>query len=352
MAKKLMNTYVETKKIKIKDISAPSFEDRSELPEAHIENLRISMKQHGQLVPVWLRVVDGKYVRIAGRCRIEALIREGVKEVEADIFDVAEEQAYTLSTIENDHREGRPPLDRIRALVHQISVAYARLLKREGISTELSFDQVDEHEPLPTQSSGGLIIPLPLMAKMVSQVLLKMNTDSASSSIEDRLLKEAFDDTVRAYNVNEDWSKQQLRLFDLPPMILGQIDKGVLSIRAAIQLQKGRMRIKGRAKSFDRSDLGEERLDALKALMDYVYDACKNKPADQESAVSENQVKRKTDELLAEIKGYKSKAEALQRRYDELGRELKFADLSPREALAVDTLLKKLEKLIVKDSYE
>lgn len=345
MAKKLMNTYVETLTLKTKEVIPPAFEDRSQLPEEHIENLRVSIKEHGQMMNIWVRIVDGKYMRIAGRCRLEALQRAGIKEVKADVFDVNEEQAYTLSTLENDHREGRPPLDRIRALVHQTSIAYARLLKRGKAKTEIRIEGVMEHAYSKTQSATDASERLTqtAFAKIIAAALKRTSFDSDSSDPDDYLIKEAFQDSIRAYNMSEGWAYKQLSLFDLPVEIINFVDAGKLSISAAVEMQKGLVRLRGRKERPD-----AKRVEAIKALREYVVDACKNKADETDSALSAREIRDKVEELFAQA-GKKTVGEKeLLKRLGDVQRELKSSRFTKRDALAVDTLLKRIEKLIKK----
>ncbi len=113
----------DIKKIKIKDIENPPFHDRTTVSEADIWNLANNIKEVGLINPVILRKKDnGKYERISGYRRIEAVKKLGWKEVDAIVVDVDEKTALLIMLSENIQREDLNPYDEVVSLLQLIAI--------------------------------------------------------------------------------------------------------------------------------------------------------------------------------------------------------------------------------------
>lgn len=100
-------TLVEVNKIK------PSpYQPRREFDERKLKELASSIKSHGLLQPVVIRVrPDGAYELIAGERRLRASALAGLDEIPAIMENVSDKDASTFALIENLQREDLNPLE-------------------------------------------------------------------------------------------------------------------------------------------------------------------------------------------------------------------------------------------------
>lgn len=107
----------------IHDILNPPFHDRTTVSEADIWQLANNISQVGLINPVILRKTpEGKYERISGFRRIEAVKKLGHDKVKAIITDVDEKTALLIMLSENIQREDLNPYDEVVSLLQLISV--------------------------------------------------------------------------------------------------------------------------------------------------------------------------------------------------------------------------------------
>ena len=100
-------TLVEVHKIK------PSpYQPRRDFDETKLEELASSIKRHGLLQPVVIRLrPDGAYELIAGERRLRASGLAGLSEIPAILENISDEDASTFALIENLQREDLNPLE-------------------------------------------------------------------------------------------------------------------------------------------------------------------------------------------------------------------------------------------------
>lgn len=105
----------EVKIIRISDIDLDDlrFRNRKDLSSEGLSDIKESLKQHGQRVPVILRRTErGKNSMVSGFRRTKALIELGMSEVRALVYDeLSDLEAHTTSLIENVQREGLSQLE-------------------------------------------------------------------------------------------------------------------------------------------------------------------------------------------------------------------------------------------------
>lgn len=107
----------------INDIHNPPFHDRTTVSEADIWMLANNISQVGLINPVIIRKKEnGKYERISGFRRIEAVKKLGHEKVKAIITEVDEKTALLIMLSENIQREDLNPYDEVVSLLQLISV--------------------------------------------------------------------------------------------------------------------------------------------------------------------------------------------------------------------------------------
>ena len=96
----------------VNEIKPSPFQPRREFDEVKLEELASSIKSHGLLQPVVIRVrPDGAYELIAGERRLRASGLAGLNEIPAIVENISDKDASTFALIENLQREDLNPLE-------------------------------------------------------------------------------------------------------------------------------------------------------------------------------------------------------------------------------------------------
>ena len=115
---------------------------RKHFDPAALEELGESLKEHGQIQPVVVRLVEGEPVLVAGERRWQAARLAGMERLDAVIKDLDPERAMLLALIENLEREDLGPLEEAEALAKL--KAKGRTLKDLAKITKLAPSTISE----------------------------------------------------------------------------------------------------------------------------------------------------------------------------------------------------------------
>lgn len=123
-------------KLLISDINANAQQPRTTFEVEGLEELASSIRQHGVLQPIIVRVSsDGSYQIVAGERRWRAAQMAGLTHIPAIVRSLEELEQLEIALIENVQRSDLSPLDQamaIQRLHDQFSVAYADIATRLG----------------------------------------------------------------------------------------------------------------------------------------------------------------------------------------------------------------------------
>ncbi len=122
----------------IERIRAARLKTRAEVSDAQVALLAESIRQHGLLHPITVRLVrGGMYELICGERRLRALVMLGRTDVPARVLDASDLEAALLSLTENLQREGLHYLEEaeaFRAVIAEHGLTQAELAARVGRS--------------------------------------------------------------------------------------------------------------------------------------------------------------------------------------------------------------------------
>ena len=98
--------------VSVNKIMPSPYQPRREFDERKLEELASSIKSHGLLQPVVIRIrPDGAYELIAGERRLRASALAGLDEIPAIVENVSDKDASTFALVENLQRENLNPLE-------------------------------------------------------------------------------------------------------------------------------------------------------------------------------------------------------------------------------------------------
>ena len=128
----------EIKNIPVGDIVPNPYQPRTVFDEERIEELCVTIKEHGIIQPIVVRQRDGKFELIAGERRWRATRKLGLATIPAIVKDFNDSQAASIALIENLQREGLTAIEE--------AVAYQKLidlhaLTQEGLAQKLGKGQ-------------------------------------------------------------------------------------------------------------------------------------------------------------------------------------------------------------------
>lgn len=118
----------EVKQIQVKNIVPSPYQPRSVFDDERIQELCQTIKTHGIIQPIVVRMRNGKYEIIAGERRWRAVTKLGMETIPAIVREINDSQAASMALIENLQREGLTALEE--------AMAYQKLMELHGLTQE------------------------------------------------------------------------------------------------------------------------------------------------------------------------------------------------------------------------
>ncbi|HZG84896.1 nucleoid occlusion protein [Paenibacillus sp.] len=118
----------EVKMISVASIVPSPYQPRSVFDDERIEELCQTIRTHGVIQPIVVRVRDGKHELIAGERRWRAVRKLGWDTIPAIIREINDSQAASISLIENLQREGLTAIEE--------ALAYQKLIEIHSLTQE------------------------------------------------------------------------------------------------------------------------------------------------------------------------------------------------------------------------
>jgi len=121
--------------IPIRNISVNPFQPRSSFDGEALDELVMSVQEHGIIQPITVRKTqDNNYQLITGERRIRAAQKAGLKRIPAYVREAGDENMLELALVENIQRED---LDAI-----EVAISYQRLIEEFSLTQEGLGDRV------------------------------------------------------------------------------------------------------------------------------------------------------------------------------------------------------------------
>ena len=109
--------------ISIESIKLPNSQPRRYFDPEKLEQLVISVKEHGILEPLLVRPLEaGQYELVAGERRYRAALQVGLKEIPIVIRKLNDREALQLSLVENLIREDLNPIEETEGILQLLSL--------------------------------------------------------------------------------------------------------------------------------------------------------------------------------------------------------------------------------------
>ena len=118
----------EVKHIHVKDIVPSPFQPRTVFDDERIDELSQTIKTHGVIQPIVVRVRNDKFEIIAGERRFRAVQKLGLDTIPAIVKEFNDSQAASIALIENLQREGLTSIEEANA--------YQKLMEIHNLTQE------------------------------------------------------------------------------------------------------------------------------------------------------------------------------------------------------------------------
>ena len=189
-SQELIKSAAAVNEISLSKIEANPFQPRTNFDEESLEELVVSIKQHGIIQPLTVRKSgDGKYQLIAGERRFRAATNAGLKKVPAYVRDAEDEDMLELALVENIQRED---LDAI-----EVAISYQRLIDECKLTQESLGDRVGKSRATVTNYLRLLKLPAEIQSSIRAKDL-SMGQARALLGVEDpKLQLEIYEKTIK-----------------------------------------------------------------------------------------------------------------------------------------------------------
>ncbi len=133
--------------IPLSDIKSSKTNPRKAFDKDADRELADSVKKHGVLQPVLVRVLPaggGRYELVAGERRLRAAAAAGLAEIPAIVRDLTDDQALEIQVVENLQRRDLHPLEEADGYRRLVAAKYdvARIAERVGRSVAYVYDRL------------------------------------------------------------------------------------------------------------------------------------------------------------------------------------------------------------------
>ena len=187
--RELIKMATSANEIPLKSIEANPFQPRTHFDEEALEELVVSIREHGIIQPLTVRKVEeDRYQLITGERRLRAAIKAGLKKVPAYIREAEDENMLELALVENIQRED---LDAI-----EVAISYQRLMEEIKLTQETLGERVGKKRATVTNYLRLLKLPVDIQAG-IREKRLSMGQARALLGVEDEEVQlEAYRRTV------------------------------------------------------------------------------------------------------------------------------------------------------------
>lgn len=118
----------EVKAIPVNEIVPSPYQPRTIFDDERIDELCQTIKTHGVIQPIVVRVRNGKFEIIAGERRYRAVLKLGLPTIPGIVREINDSQAASIALIENLQREGLTAIEE--------AAAYQKLMELHDLTQE------------------------------------------------------------------------------------------------------------------------------------------------------------------------------------------------------------------------
>lgn len=180
----------EIVKLPIKELRSNPYQPRKVFDEKALEELALSIKEHGVFQPIIAKKSIKGYEIIAGERRVKASAMAGLQEIPAIVRDFSDNEMMEIALLENLQRENLNAIEE--------ASAYKNLIENLKITQEQLSDRIGKSRSHVTNMLGLLSLPMStqnlISKKEISmghaRVLSKLKDENQINELTDRIITE------------------------------------------------------------------------------------------------------------------------------------------------------------------
>lgn len=179
--RQLLHSPAAVNEIPLKSISVNPFQPRTSFDEESLNELVMSVKEHGIIQPITIRrAADNTFQLITGERRLRAAQKAGLKRIPAYVREAGDESMLELALVENIQRED---LDAI-----EVAISYQRLIEEFSLTQEGLGERVGKKRATIANYLRLLNLPVEIQTA-IREKRISMGHARALAGIEDKALQ-------------------------------------------------------------------------------------------------------------------------------------------------------------------
>lgn len=151
----------EVRQIPIKEIDTSPFQPRTIFDDDRIDELCQTIKTHGVIQPIVVRIRNSRYEIIAGERRWRAVTKLGYESIPAIIREFNDSQTASIALIENLQREGLTAIEE--------AVAYQKLIELHQLTQESLAQRLGKSQSTIANKLRLLMLPEPIKMALMER---------------------------------------------------------------------------------------------------------------------------------------------------------------------------------------
>lgn len=153
----------EISQIPVEDIVPNPYQPRTVFDDEKIDELCQTIRTHGLIQPIVVRVRDGRYELIAGERRLRATKKLGMERIPAIVKEFNDAQTASIALIENLQREGLTAIEE--------AVAYQKLIDLHNLTQESLAQRLGKGQSTVANKLRLLNLPQPIQDSLMARQL-------------------------------------------------------------------------------------------------------------------------------------------------------------------------------------
>src|SRR3954471_9575125 len=143
--------------VAVEMIERNPYQPRKHFDEDELASLSASIKSHGILQPILVRMMGNHFQLVAGERRLRAAQEAGLKSVPIRVVDFNDQQAYEATLVENIQRSDLNPIEKalgFKDYLERFSINHEQLAQRLGLARSTITNLVNLLELAPEVQEG------------------------------------------------------------------------------------------------------------------------------------------------------------------------------------------------------
>ena len=224
------------------------FQPRTHYDENKLAELKASIKEKGILVPILVRLKDGKHEVVAGERRLKAARSLNVPEIPAIIREVSDQEALVLALVETIQREELNPIEE--------AAAYKKLIEEFRYTQDMVAESVGKDRSTITNLLRLLKLPAEIQQSVYdnglsvghARALLSVESPGEQKRLFDLVIKKGLsvrdlEELVRTGGKDNDRRMKTQKTRDHEVAALEEQLQNVLGTKVSIQARKKKGKI-------------------------------------------------------------------------------------------------------------